>query len=185
MPCMSFDSETISSLSGGTGPPHFRSPNIHLFLEPEPSRCWSVSKWGLCHSDLFSSLPLWPPDLCAWHKLAVATPPLPVMLSQAQAAECPAAKQLRIWIYLGWCLHSLVTWGLHCTAETKYSVQGQSTMSFNYLFDSSIQAGLLGHGSSVSVDLSGGKTSPDCAVCHYIIMSISSIISLQMHPLCN
>lgn len=44
------------------------------------------------------------------------------------------------------------------TAGTKYSVQRAEIASFicpfNYLFDSSIQAGLLGHWSSVSVALS-------------------------------
>lgn len=150
-------------MSGGTGPPHFRSPNIHLFLEPEPSRCWSVLRCGLCHSDLFSSVVTsWPLCLavacCSYHQPPNPPPP-PDMLFHAQATESPAAEQLRIWIDLGWCLHSLEVWPGGYTVQQWLNIvfRGRDNVFYllNYLFDSSIQAGLLGHGSSVSVDLSG------------------------------
>ena len=55
-------------------------------------------------------------------------------------------------------MYSAAAAGGRQTAGPKYSVQGAETASFicpfNYLFDGSIQAGLLGHWSSVSVALS-------------------------------
>lgn len=117
-------------MSGGIRPPYFRSPHIHLFLEPEPSGLQSVLRCGLCHSDLFSSVVTsWPLHcLCltvaCWNN---RTPTPPAMHFQTQATERLAAEQLRIWIDLGWCLHSSEVWSWGCTVQCSSRRQGDSS----------------------------------------------------------
>lgn len=87
-----FEKQLSSLVSGGAGPPHFQSPDLHLFLEPEPSRRWPALRCGLCHSDLSSFLvtsrPLCLAGACS-HPTPPCSLPFSAMLLQAQvrAAE--------------------------------------------------------------------------------------------------
>lgn len=83
-----FEKQLSSLMSGRTGPPHFQSPDLHLFLEPEPSWRWPALRCGLCHSDLSSfivtSWPLCLAGACS-HPTPPCTLPFTTMLLQAQA----------------------------------------------------------------------------------------------------
>lgn len=127
------------------------------------SRLVAGQSWGVgcCHSDLFSSVVTsWPLCLavacCGYHHhhLPPTQPWIVLSSSSNRSSGSRAAEDLN---RSGMTAPPFrcVTWGggggLYWSAVTKYSVQGAETMSFicwfNNLLDSSIQAGLLGHGS--------------------------------------
>lgn len=133
------------------------------------SRLGFAQTWGVGSAILTLPRALRPFDsftVCVWLKLL--QPLLTPLLCHALPNLCNSVfEDLNrsglmsplIWkSHLGATLCSAAG-GARETAGTKYSVRGAETASFissfNYLSDSSIRAGLLGPGSSVSVNLSG------------------------------
>lgn len=99
-----------SLMSGGAGPPHFQSPDLHLFLEPEPSRRWPALRCGLCHSDLSSfiatSWPLCPAGACS-RPTPACTPPL-----HHHALASSSKSSWASGVDVGWCLQCFSKWDL-------------------------------------------------------------------------
>lgn len=172
---VAFNNKSTPSLlmSAGVGPP--------LTCICFWSRLGFSPSWGVGSAILTFSHPLWPRDLwivpvdCLFLTVAYRSDPPPPFShrhalpnSGSRASGRRAAGDLGRSGLMSPLLGSLI-WKPYCasaaaaggreTEATKYSVQGAATDSFicslNYLFNSSVQVGILGPGSSVSADLSG------------------------------